>query len=158
MTPSIPLPLEPAVWPHPGTSPDFTLLVQDLALSCHGCNNRLSHRLSTSRSVCRVRFPPSTFVRPCQLIPPFLPHLLTKYTSVFTHKWFCWKAACNMGQKTLMLPLTQGWLLAGSHAWDSPHPAFPRRQGYRPLPALTLEDVARPSTEHSRVCALALSL
>lgn len=22
MTPSIPLPLEPAVWPHPGTSPD----------------------------------------------------------------------------------------------------------------------------------------
>lgn len=51
-----------------------------------------------------------------------------------------------MGQKALMLPLTQGWLLAGSHAWGLPHPSLSREDRGEASACSSLEDVARPST------------
>lgn len=150
MTPSIPLPLEPAVWPHAGTPPDphppgpgpgpqFPRLLS---------NNHLSLRLSISRSVCRAAF---SYTNPLHqalpadcLFPSTLPHPQPN-TQLCSRKSALWKAARNVGQRALMLSLTQGWLLAGSCAWRPSHPSLSRGDTGEASALSSLEDVAKPS-------------
>ena len=150
MIPSIPLPLEPAVWPHAGTPPDPHPPgpgpgPQPPRLRS---NNHLSLRLSTSRSVCRAAFSSTNpFIRLCQLIvfsPAPSPHPQPN-TQLCSCRSALWKAARNVGQRALMLSLTQGWLLAGSCAWGPSHPNLSRGDTGEASALSSLEDVAKPS-------------